>query len=290
MQYGILFALVALLGWGLADFLIEKSTRKIGDAASLFFITAIGSLILLPFVYKDIGPLLSGHMGTTELWVLMGAGLFALTASLFDFEALRIGKIAIVEPIYAIEIIGTLLLTGFVIDEWLTFGQTVLVLAVTLGIILVSLKSFAHFKNIHLERGIVYAFIAALFMAGENFLTGYGSRLTNPLLTNWIIDMVITLVMLGYLVTTQQIKSLGRDLWTHPKLILSVSIADTIGWVAFAYSAVYIPIGLAVGISEAYIVLAVLLGLFINKEKLKHHQLLGAFTTVTAAIILAYIA
>lgn len=290
MQHGILFALIALLGWGLGDFLIEKSTRKMGDAVSLFFITAIGSLMLLPFVYKDIGPLMSGNMGTTQLWVLVGAGLFALTASLFDFEALRIGKIAIVEPIYAVEIITTLLLAGFVIGEWLTFGQTILVLAVTVGIILVSLKSFTHFKNIRLERGITYAFIAALFMAGENFLTGYGARLTNPLLTNWVIDILITMVMLGYLIATHQIQNLVRSLKAYPKLILSVGVTDTIGWVAFAYSTVYIPIGLAVGISEAYIVLAVLLGLFINKEKLKHYQLLGAFTTVTAAIILAYIA
>jgi drug/metabolite transporter (DMT)-like permease len=261
-----------------------------GDAVSLFFITAISSLILLPFVNKNIGPLLSGRMGTTELWVLLGAGLFSLTASLFDFEALRIGKIAIIEPIYAIEIIGTLVLTGFAIGEWLTFGQTALVLAVTLGIILVSLKSLAHLKTIHLERGITYAFTAALFMAGENFLMGYGSRLTNPLLTNWTINMIIMLTMFCYLIATHQIKNLWYDLKAYPKLIFSVSIADTIGWVAFAYSTTYIPIGLAVGISEAYIVLAVLLGLFINKEKLKHHQLLGACTTVTAAIILAYIA
>jgi uncharacterized membrane protein len=228
------------------------------------------------------------HTGSQEFWILVGAGLFALIASLFDFEALRIGKIAIIEPIYAIEIIGTLLLTGIAIGEWLTPGQTLLVVGVMAGIILVSLKSFSHLKNIHLERGIIYALTAALFMAGENFLTGFGSRLTSPLLTNWVIDTVIAVVMLGYLYATKQHKQLLSQLKTYPKLILAVSITDTIGWVAFAYSAVYIPIGLAVGISEAYIVLAVLLGLFINKEKLKRHQLLGAFTTVTAAILLAY--
>lgn len=289
MSYGILFAFVALLGWGLADFLIEKSTRKIGDAASLFFICAIGSIILLPFVYKDIGPLLSLQMGSREFWVLIGAGVFALVASLFDFEALRIGKIAIIEPIYAIEIIGTLVLTGLIIGEWLTLGQTLLVLGVMGGVILVSLKSFTHLKHIRLERGIPYAFTAALFMAGENFLTAFGSRLTNPLLTNWVVDTLIAIIMLGYLLASKQSSQLVQDIRKYPKLIFGVSIVDTIGWVAFSYSAVYIPIGLAVGISEAYIVPAVLLGLFINKEKLRVHQLLGSAATITAAIILAYI-
>lgn len=290
MQLGILFAGLALLGWGIADFLIEKSTRKIGDAASLFFITAFGSLVLLPFVYKDIGPWLSMQTGTRDFWVLLGAGAFALVASLFDFEALRIGKIAIIEPVYAIEIIGTLVLAGLVINEWLTLWQTTLVLAVTVGIVLISVKSFSTLKHIRLERGIAYAFTAAFFMMGENFLTGYGSRLTNPLLTNWVVDMVITIAMLGYLLSTHQIRQLVADIKAHPKLIVSVSITDTVGWVAFAYSATYIPIGLAVGISEAYIALAVLLGLFINKEKLKKHQLLGAGITVTAAIVLSYLA
>lgn len=288
MHIGIIFACIALLGWGVGDFLIEKSTRKMGDVSSLFFITAFGSIALLPFVYRDIPPLVEFSNGTKDFWVLLSAGIFALIASLFDFEALRIGKIAIVEPVYALEIIGTLLIAGFAINEWLTGTQTVLVLAVMVGIVLLSVKNFSVLSNIHLERGILYAITAALFMAGENFLTGYGSRITNPLLTNWVINTIITLATLGYLIRVGNVRRLMDYMLRFPALIFWVSLTDTIGWIAFSYSMVHIPIGLATGISESYIALAVLLGLILNKEKLKPHQLGGVAATVLAAIILAY--
>ncbi len=289
MNIGIIFALIALLGWGLADFLIEKSTRKFGNIASLFFITTFGVIILLPFVYKDIIPLLMFEMGTREFWILIGGGAFALVAALFDFEALRIGKIAVVEPIYALEIIGTVIVTGLAIHEWLTITQTLLVLGVVIGVVLISLKQFTQVKQIRLERGIIFALTATLFMTGENFLIGYGSRLSNPLLTNWVIDLIISLATFGYLLAKGTATALPTHLKKYPTLIFWVSALDTLGWVAFAYSTIHIPIGLATGISESYIALAVLLGLFINREKLKVHQFLGVITTVTAAIVLSYL-
>lgn len=47
---GVLAALVALLGWGVGDFLIQRSTRRIGVAPSLFslgVVVAISSSIAL---------------------------------------------------------------------------------------------------------------------------------------------------------------------------------------------------------------------------------------------------
>ncbi len=219
MNIGIIFAIVALLGWGIADFLIEKSTRKIGNVVSLFFITAFGVIVLFPFVYKDVLPLFTLKMGTKEFWILIGAGAFALVAALFYFEALRIGKIAAVEPVYALEIIGTVILTGFAIHEWLNVTQTLLVLGVIVGVVLISVKQLSQIKKIRLERGVLFALTATLFMTGENFLTGYGSRITNPLLTNWVIDLIIALATLSYLLTKGTAKALLTHLKHYPTLI-----------------------------------------------------------------------
>src|SRR3989338_9334012 len=147
MSQGIIFALIALLCWGFGDFLIEKSTRKLGDSLSLFYIVAFGSILLMPFVWNDIPGLFTGAL-RSELWILIGAGLVALVASLFEFEALRIGKIAVIEPIYALEIFITIILGGFLLQEWLTIGQSMLVLALVVGVGLISIKSFSHFRNV----------------------------------------------------------------------------------------------------------------------------------------------
>ncbi|MBU3978359.1 EamA family transporter [Patescibacteria group bacterium] len=56
---GILFAFIALFSWGIGDFLIQKSTRKFGDWLALFYICAFSTVVLLPFVYKDLGVVIS---------------------------------------------------------------------------------------------------------------------------------------------------------------------------------------------------------------------------------------
>ena len=50
----ILLAFGAMISWGIGDFLIQKSTRKIGDIESLAWIGIIGSIILLPLALKDL--------------------------------------------------------------------------------------------------------------------------------------------------------------------------------------------------------------------------------------------
>ncbi len=67
---GIGLAFVAMLCWGLGDFLIQRSTRKIGDWETLFIISAFGTGILLPFVWHGLIPLITGDMDV--LAVLLG--------------------------------------------------------------------------------------------------------------------------------------------------------------------------------------------------------------------------
>src|SRR3989338_10598314 len=97
ISVGIGLAFVAMFCWGIGDFWIQKSTRKVGDLEALFFITAFGALILLPFVYKDIPAL---FLESPHTLVVLGVlCVVLLLAAILDFEALRVGKLAVVEPI-----------------------------------------------------------------------------------------------------------------------------------------------------------------------------------------------
>ncbi|MEI6238740.1 MAG: hypothetical protein WCP15_04400 [bacterium] len=60
-------------------------------------------------------------------------------------------------------------------------------------------------------------------------------------------------------------------------------------WIAYSTSTLFIPIGLATGITESYIALAAVLGLIFNKEKLVQHQYLGLFICITSVIILSFL-
>jgi drug/metabolite transporter (DMT)-like permease len=79
------------------------------------------------------------------------------------------------------------------------------------------------------------------------------------------------------------------DLKNHPKLIIGQSILDNTAWVAFAVSTTHVPIAIATAISESYIALAVFLGLFLNHEKLRPHQMAGVALAVVGVIALSYL-
>ncbi|MFA5029209.1 MAG: EamA family transporter [Patescibacteria group bacterium] len=283
---GIFFAFLALLFWGGGDFLIQKSARKFGNWLTLFYITAFGSIILLPFVYSRLGEVFSFGK---EFWFLLLVSVVILLAALLDFEALRVGKISVVEPVYALEIPVTILLASLIIGEYLSGPQLFLVVVLLVGIFLVSVKSLNKLKRFRLERGVLLAVVATVGMGLANFLFGFGARETGPLLVNWFTSLVMALVALIYLVGRARAKEIFSG-WKREKLlIVGTGLIDNLAWISFTCSTLYIPIAITTSISESYIALASALGLFFNREKLKKHQWLGLILAVVAVVVLAII-
>ena len=280
---GILFALTALFAWGLADFLIERSTRKFGDWIALFFITSFSSVVLFPFVYQDLLSYFTIHHT-----VLLLAGTIMLCASLLNFEALRMGKISVVEPIYALEVVVIIFLSAVVIKEQLSSLQLMLVFLSMVGIFLISTKSFTHLRRVKLEKGTWYALFAAILMGTATFTLGMGSRDTSPLTIVWFTNAFITVVALLYLILSSKLGEVVRDFKENKRLIFNVSFFDTLAWIMFCYATLYIPIAVATGISEGYIAFASFLGLVFNKEKLKRHQVAGFFIAFASILLLAF--
>lgn len=228
---GILFAFGALLSWGVGDFLIQRSTRRFGNWVALFFITTFATIVLFPFVYQELGPLFTG--GGLALVLLLLATCVIFIASLLDLEALRVGKISVVEPIYAFEVPVTALLGTLVIREVLASSQIIFMVVLIAGLLLVFIHSFSHFKKIKLESGVLLALAATLCMGTANFLFGFAARTSSPLLVNWFTSTFIATLCLVYLTFTSRLSEIA-DHWHHrKKLILSVSLIDNLVWIFF---------------------------------------------------------
>src|SRR3989344_629822 len=167
---GILFAFGALLAWTFGDFFIQRGTRTVGDWKTLFYIGALGGVALFPFVKGEIVPTLSDLPHAALLTLLFAVTLFA---ALFEFEALKQGKIAIIEPVFAIELPVTIGLAVVLWEESLTLVQMLLSAVVFIGIML---AVTAHHTHLHyhkriFEKGFVLAGIGGIAMALTNFLT-----------------------------------------------------------------------------------------------------------------------
>ena len=285
---GILLALGALLFWTVGDFFIQKTSRTLGIWKALFFITALGAIVLFPFIQSDLSTVLTIEKSVLILSLMSVVMLFA---ALFDFEALKEGKFAIIEPILGIELPVTVGLGVYFLNEQLSSLQLGLIAIIFVGIVL---AVTTHFKHLHyhrriLERGVIFAGIGSVGMALANFLTGVSSQVTNPLMTIWFMHTFLAIVSLGYLMMNGNAWSMINDLKKYPKMILTESVCDNLSWIFYAAAMTLIPISIATAISEGYIAFGALLGVMINKEKLKKHQVIGIILTITGVIALAMI-
>jgi drug/metabolite transporter (DMT)-like permease len=283
---GIAFAFLALFSWGIGDFLIQRSARKFGDWVALFYITAFGSIVLFPFIYRELPSLSADRIG---ILILFGTGCAITLAALLIFESMRRGKLSVVEPIYAMEVPITAALGVVVAKEYLSWMQSALIVGLLVGILLVATRSFHHLKNIHAERGVWFAVLGTIGMGVANFLFGIGARETSPLMVNWFASVFIVIICILYLANTHRWGEVRHDLRHHKKLIVSMCIFDNLAWISYTVAVLTIPIAIAIGISESYIALAAILGIIFNREKLVAHQKLGLMMAALAVIILAFV-
>lgn len=283
--FGIILALTSLVSWGFGDFFIQKTTRLIGSWKTLFFIGVLGCVVLFPFVKDDLFFLQS----STILFLLL-LSVIVIFAALFDFEALRQGKIAIVEPILGLELPLTVGLSVFLANESLSWLQSFLIVIVFIGIVLAitTHHTHLHYHKRMFEKGVILAGIGAICMALTNFLIGFSSQRISPLMTIWFTHTMITLVCAVYLIYKHEFKNLLFDIKKNPKTIIGQSILDNVAWISYAKATTYVPIAIATTISESYIALAVVLGLFFNREKLKHHQMIGVTLAIIGVLTLSY--
>ena len=284
---GVLWALVAMVSWGCGDFYIQKVSRSIGIWKNFFFISIIGTLGLFPFVLEDLHKL-------TNLKNLLFLGISAIAmsiSSVLDFEALKEGKLAVMEPILSMELPLAVIFSVILLGESAPANGWLLVIAIFIGN---SMSSASHLSHLHyhrriFEKGVIYALAAATSMALVDILMGASSRETSPLLTVWAVWLFTSMVSFWYLFYRGKLKELRADFLYHPSAILSVGIFDTMGWVGFCLATPRIPISIATAIGQSYIVITVLLGLFTNHEHVQVYQKWGITVAIISVISLAAI-
>jgi len=279
-EMGLLAVGVAIISWGVGDFLIQRYTRKFEPWETLFAISIFGMIILTPFVLDELPMILNSDQVHI---LIMGAAALSI-AGLLSFEALRQGKLAAIEPIWSIGTAVAIILAFIVLGEIITLQQLALIIAMICGIFLISVKSLG---KMWLERGVAIAVAAAIILGIADFLMGYGARSIGAVLMNWIIYAFAMMISTIYLVYNRKISEVFRNIAREKVAFLSMCIFYNLAWIAFAFAMTIIPIGITVALTEGYILVGVFLGIFLNKEKLILHQIAGVALTVIFGILLA---
>lgn len=278
----VIFAFLAMLFWGIEDFVAQKTARKIGDLESLAAIMIIGTIILFPFAVKDFKMLFSAQ----TILIFLIVSVIHFIGGLFYFESLKEGKLSVIDVIFEFELPITIILSLIFFKENLSVLQFFLVGIIFVGIFLIATKSFSHLK-IKFEKGLFIALIAAFFMALINFGSAYSVRITSPILTLWIIWAVNSIFCIIYL-TYKNKFNFCKNCWKIKWKVLIIGITATFAWLFYFIAIRKNELAIITAITEAYPVISITLGLLINNEKIKWQQYLGMALSLISAIILSF--
>jgi drug/metabolite transporter (DMT)-like permease len=272
--------------WGVGDFLIQRSVRKVGDLESLAIIGLVGAVGLLPFVLLEFSSLFY----LENLLILLVLGIITFFGAIFDFEALKKGKLSVVEVVIEFELPLTIIIGFVLFRESLSLWQLLLVVPVFFGILLMAVGSSSRkidnpFERI--EKGVFLGLIAAIGMALINSFTALSSRQISPIMAVWFPFLIIFLMSFAVLWKQGKLRNSLGDMHKYKELLLWMGLFDTAAWLFYAVALSSYNIGVITAITESYPVIALVLAVFINKEKISFRQYVGAGTAIIASILLS---
>lgn len=291
MNTYIIFAFVAMVLWGVSDFSMQYFVRKIGRIATLTWVGIFGTVVLFPFVKDD----LSIIFNINNFYFLFFLGLLHILSALLLFSAFKYGKLSVVETIMIAELPLTIFWGIWFFKETLTLQQTLLVATICCGILLATFrpaknKLIAMFsRETWIEKGAFFAMGAVLVISLINYFTATNARLTTPYLAIWFPWFIFAVSSLAFIIAKRDIARSFHNLKTNWWVILLMCIANCIAWVTYAISSTKINFSLLSAISLCYPIVAILLGIFVNKEKLSRMQYLGVAVVLFCSLLIGLI-
>lgn len=288
MNTYILFAFIAMVLWGVSDFSMQYFVRKIGRIATLTWVGIFGTVALFPFVKDDLWTIFN----INNFYFLFFLTLLHILSALLLFSAFKHGKLSVVETVMIAELPLSIFWGILFFKETLTLEQSLIVGALFGGIVLASLKKQESrlrqiFSSSHwIEKGVFLAMGAVVVISLINYFTATNARLTTPYLAIWFPWFVFAIFSLAFLLMKRDIKRAFINLSKNWLYILLMCLANCIAWITFSIASTKINFSLLSAISLCYPMIAIFLGVIINKEKLSKMQYTGAFIALLCSLLL----
>ncbi|OGG20434.1 hypothetical protein A3D03_01705 [Candidatus Gottesmanbacteria bacterium RIFCSPHIGHO2_02_FULL_40_13] len=161
----IIFALIALIGWGVGDICVTIASRKLGFLVTYFWAFVFG-LIVIVFMMPFMGGISDGRM----FFFAILLNLIHTAGNLSFFRGLEVGNASIVGTITGTFSIVSVILSLIFFKESVSWLQAIGITFAGLGVILVSLKlgGTGKISRFFADRGVSYA-IVTLFCWGFYF-------------------------------------------------------------------------------------------------------------------------
>lgn len=283
VSMGILFGLVAAIGWGTGDFLARYAALRIGSYSTLFFIQFVGiiSLTIYLLASGELYALLTSTTWQPWAWAVL-AVLCNVFSSFVLYKAFEVGILTLVSPIAASYAAVTVILS-VLSGETLTDMHVVGIALVLGGVIIVSTPAIKFSRrsreaSVILSRGslqgVVLALSAALGYGVTFWLLGFHvTPQLGSITPVWLVRiMTPCLLTLCAPLMKQKIQLPPGKIWWF---ILGTGLFDTAGYIGYTSGMAGGQIAVVTIISSLYSAVTILLAWIVLREELQKNQWLG---------------
>jgi drug/metabolite transporter (DMT)-like permease len=285
-KIGILFAITAMLSWGVGDFLAKKAIDKIGYAKSMMInlLASFGPILIYAILFPRI-PAMSIEL----VLLVVVTAVFSAIGYFYFYKGLEKGNVSVVSPISSSWAVVTTSLATVIFKEVLTSFQVVGIMIVFVGIFLASTNLRELRKSIShgMSNGASEAIIAMI---------GWGITFA---LAKPLVDMTgpaMTLLFMrggSFLFVFSWTRIVGTRL-TIPErsitLFLIVSgLLDTLGFLAYNLGVTTAFVSIVSPIAATFPAVTIVLAYIFLKERVVNSQKVGIVAILAGLILISLV-
>jgi len=280
-----LLGLIAALCWGTGDFAARYTSRAIGPAQTLMFLSLATVLVLSPVVIdRDLAPLWE----PTTLLLAVLTGIVSTIAGLMLYKSLAMGPLGVVVPItstYPLPLVLIVILMGELTLSW---GLGAAMIAVVGGVWVVARAGHKTDYDEHhalgsLKKSMLLAGATALIFPIAMLITEAAVSRAGEVEVIWFSRIIETILLAVIIFPRKKFTPISLRMLG---LLAVLGLIDTIGFVALFTAQGTGDTAIAAVASATYGLVTVVLARVFLKEPVKPVQWIGFMVVVVGAATL----
>ena len=283
ISLGILFGIIAMLGWGIADFFVANAVRRSKVTQALLWINTISfSILFIVFLLFFRLPALP--IGTIAF--LLITSLVAFISIMAFYKGLQVGNVSVVSPVSASATVITVILSILILKESINSLQAAAIAITICGAVLASFKlhDLMKLRLKNFSKGVEYALIA---MFGWGILFILIDRLVDEL--GWFFPFFfLIMIELFYILAYS---AFAKKALSFPKnaavFIVLSSVFETTAFLSFGFGISMENIAVVSPIAFAFPAVTIILARIFFKEILDLNQKIGIAAVLLGLVLLA---
>lgn len=275
----LIFGILTAFFEAVKDVFSKQNLKKNDEYVVAWSLAFFSAVFLVPFLFFIEIPQLNPQLNP-QFWIalLIGASLNSVTAILY-IKAIKLSDLSLTVPLVALTPLFMLLTSPLIVGEYPNFFDCIGICFIVMGSYLLNIKEksqgyLAPFKALLHEPGPKLMLIVAFLWSITSNFDKIGVQNSSPIF--WLFSLFTAMSVLLLPVLLHKTPNPSRKIMQHLPMLITMGFVNGLG-VIFQMQALTMTLVVQViAVKRTSVLMGVLFGHFIFKEKDIQQRLLGA--------------